>query len=74
MFLVQHPRLPRQDAEKLLDSGVSRNNEFKARFLREADLLAQLKHPNIVTLFDRGEYEGRLQASRLHWPEKYRFP
>ena len=60
VFLVQHPRLPRQDALKLLDTGVSRNDDFKARFQREADLLAQLSHPNIVTLHDRGEFEGRL--------------
>ena len=60
VFLVQHPRLPRQDALKLLDSGVSRNDDFKTRFQREADLLAQLSHPNIVTLHDRGEFEGRL--------------
>jgi serine/threonine protein kinase len=60
VFLVQHPRLPRQDALKLLDSGVSRNDDFKARFQREADLLAQLYHPNIVTLHDRGEFEDRL--------------
>jgi serine/threonine protein kinase len=60
VFLVQHPRLPRQDALKLLDPGVSRNNDFKVRFQREADLLAQLSHPNIVTLHDRGEFEGRL--------------
>lgn len=60
VFLVQHPRLPRRDALKLLDAGVSRNDDFKARFQREADLLAQLSHPNIVTLHDRGEFEGRL--------------
>ncbi|SHX67825.1 serine/threonine protein kinase [Mycobacteroides abscessus subsp. abscessus] len=60
VFLVQHPRLPRQDALKLLDAGVSRNGDFKVRFQREADLLAQLSHPNIVTLHDRGEFEGRL--------------
>ncbi|WP_307856903.1 protein kinase domain-containing protein [Mycolicibacter acidiphilus] len=60
VFLVQHPRLPRQDALKLLDAGVSRNDDFKVRFQREADLLAQLNHPNIVTLHDRGEFEGRL--------------
>ena len=60
VFLVQHPRLPRQDALKLLDTGVSRNDDFKARFQREADLLAQLSHPNIVTLHDRGEFEDRL--------------
>ncbi|MET9327125.1 serine/threonine-protein kinase [Tsukamurella sp. NPDC003166] len=60
VFLVEHPRLPRQDALKLLDAGVSRNDDFKARFQREADLLAQLSHPNIVTLYDRGEFEDRL--------------
>ncbi|RDH13564.1 serine/threonine-protein kinase [Tsukamurella pulmonis] len=60
VFLVQHPRLPRQDALKLLDAGVSRNDDFKARFQREADLLAQLSHPNIVTLYDRGQFEDRL--------------
>jgi serine/threonine protein kinase len=60
VFLVQHPRLPRQDALKLLDAGVSRNDDFKAPFQREADLLAQLSHPNIVTLYDRGEFEDRL--------------
>ncbi|ORX04678.1 hypothetical protein AWC30_09780 [Mycolicibacillus trivialis] len=42
VFLVQHPRLPRYDALKLLDAGVSRNDDFKARFQHEADLLAQL--------------------------------
>ena len=57
---MQHPRLPRRDALKLLDAGVSRSDDFKARFQREADLLAQLSHPNIVTLHDRGEFEDRL--------------
>ncbi|NLG47268.1 serine/threonine-protein kinase [Gordonia sp. (in: high G+C Gram-positive bacteria)] len=60
VYLVEHPRLPRRDALKLLDAGVSRNDDFQARFQREADLLAQLSHPNIVTLHDRGEHQGRL--------------
>ena len=60
VFLVTHPRLPRHDALKLLDAGVSRNDDFKVRFQREADMLAQLSHPNIVTLHDRGEFDGRL--------------
>jgi serine/threonine protein kinase len=47
VFLVQHPRLPRLVAMKLLDPGVWRNGEFKARFLREADLLAQLSQSRI---------------------------
>jgi len=60
VFLVQHPRLPRRDALKLLDAGVSRDQEFRIRFNREADILAQLRHPNIITVYDRGEFNGRL--------------
>ena len=68
VYLVQHPRLPRQDALKLLDLGVSRNDEFKARFVREADLLSGLSHPNIVTVYDRGEYLGRLWLAMEYVP------
>ncbi len=60
VYLVQHPRLPRRDALKLLDVRVSRNDDFAARFQREADLLAPLSHQNIVHLYDRGLFEGRL--------------
>ncbi|MDF0531391.1 serine/threonine-protein kinase [Tsukamurella sp. 8F] len=60
VFLVQHPRLPRRDALKLLDAGVSRNQDFAGRFQREADLLAPLSHQNIVHLYDRGVVDGRL--------------
>ncbi|WP_245537812.1 serine/threonine-protein kinase [Tsukamurella paurometabola] len=60
VFLVEHPRLPRQDALKLLHSSVSSNPQYKARFEREAYLLAQLNHRNIIHLYDRGEHDGRL--------------
>ena len=59
VYLVQHPRLPRYDALKLLDATFSRNEQFRNRFDREADFLARLHHPNIITVFDRGEHEGR---------------
>ncbi len=60
VFLVAHPRLPRQDALKLLHTSVSSNPQYKARFEREAYLLAQLNHRNIIHLYDRGEFDGRL--------------
>lgn len=62
VFLVQHPRLPRQDPLKLLNAGVSRIDDFKARFQREADLLAQLSHQNIVTVHDRGESRAGIRS------------
>lgn len=63
VYLVEHPRLPRLDALKLLDAGVSRNQQFRARFTPQADLLARLRHPNIITVYDRGEFEGRMWLS-----------
>src|SRR5262249_43177201 len=34
---------------------LSHDAQFRARFLREADVAATLDHPNIVTVYDRGE-------------------
>jgi DNA-binding beta-propeller fold protein YncE len=68
VYLVQHPRLPRQDALKLLDASVGWSQQFQSRFKREADLLAPLRHPNIVTVYDRGEFEGRLWLSMEYVP------
>ncbi|GAB2514638.1 serine/threonine-protein kinase [Nocardia heshunensis] len=59
VYLARHPRLPRLDAVKVLSaSGV--DDEFRGRFLREAELASRLRHPNVVTIYDRGEFEGRL--------------
>ncbi len=63
VYLAQHPRLPRQDALKLLTGDVSANPSFRERFLREADLASTLWHPHIVGVHDRGEHEGQLWIS-----------
>ncbi len=60
VYLADHPRLPRQDALKILRAEMSADQDFRQRFTREADLVAALSHPNIVTVFDRGETDGRL--------------
>lgn len=60
VYLVQHPRLPRQDALKILRPEFSRDASFRARFIREADLAAGLRHPHIVGIHDRGEHDGQL--------------
>ncbi|MEV0030795.1 protein kinase [Nocardia sp. NPDC050793] len=54
VYLARHPRLPRWTALKLLNRELFFDTEIRARFEREADLVAQLDHPNIVTVFDRG--------------------
>ncbi|MFI1237164.1 serine/threonine-protein kinase [Nocardia salmonicida] len=63
VYLARHPRLPRQTALKLLNPELFADNEIRARFVREADLAAQLEHPNIVTVYDRGIDDGRLWIS-----------
>jgi serine/threonine-protein kinase len=60
VYLAEHPRLPRQDALKILRAEISADSGFRQRFIREADSVAALSHPNIVTVFDRGETDGRL--------------
>lgn len=60
VYLVQHPRLPRQEALKVLRPDVSSDPSFRERFTREADLAAGLRHPHIVGIHDRGEYDGQL--------------
>lgn len=63
VYAARHPRLPRLIALKLLNEELFSDNELRARFEREADLVAQLDHPNIVTVFDRGVEDGRLWIS-----------
>jgi serine/threonine-protein kinase len=60
VYLVRHPRLPRQDALKVLRPDLSSDASFRDRFIREADLAAGLRHPHIVGIHDRGEYNGQL--------------
>src|SRR6476620_11335448 len=60
VYLVQHPRLPRREALKILPPNVSADPEYRQRFAREADIAASLWHPHIVAVHDRGEHDGQL--------------
>jgi len=60
VYLVQHPRLPRREALKVLSSAVSHDEEYRQRFGQEAEMVATLRHPHIVTIYDRGEADGKL--------------
>jgi eukaryotic-like serine/threonine-protein kinase len=51
--------LERNVAIKVLHEHVGRDAEQVERFRREARAVAQLSHPNIVTVIDRGERDGR---------------
>ena len=51
--------LERNVALKVLHQQYNEDEEFVERFKREARSVAQLQHPNIVTVIDRGEEDGR---------------
>lgn len=60
VYLVRNPDLPRSEALKVLATELSRDPDFRARFIREADVAAGLDHPNIVSVHQRGQFEGQL--------------
>ncbi len=66
VYLAAHPRLPREDALKVLPPELTADAEFRARFLSEADLAAGLSHPHIVRVHDRGEEDGHFWISMAH--------
>ena len=51
--------LERHVAIKILHEHYSRDSDYVERFRREARAAAKLSHPNIVTVIDRGEADGR---------------
>ncbi|MDT5080369.1 MAG: serine/threonine protein kinase, bacterial [Mycobacterium sp.] len=60
VYLIDHPRLPRREALKILPAALTADDEFRQRFNREANIAADLWHPHIVAVHDRGESNGQL--------------
>jgi predicted Ser/Thr protein kinase/pimeloyl-ACP methyl ester carboxylesterase len=58
VFLAQDLTLDRQVALKFLLPEWSAQEEYRKRFLREAQTLASLEHPNIISVYEVSEHEG----------------
>jgi serine/threonine-protein kinase len=59
VFKAHDRLLDRNVALKILHQHYTEDEEYLERFRREARSVAQLSHPNIVTVIDRGEADGR---------------
>ena len=69
VYRAQNPTLPRRDALKVLSAELSRDPGFRERFVREADIAAVLLHPNIVSVYGRGETDsGQLWIAMQYVP------
>jgi tRNA A-37 threonylcarbamoyl transferase component Bud32 len=58
VYKARQPRLNRFVALKILAREKEKDPRFAERFTREAQSLARLNHPNIVTVYDFGETNG----------------
>jgi serine/threonine-protein kinase len=58
VYLAEDQELGRRVAIKILDDRHAGDEQFIERFRREAKNAASLSHPNIVSIYDRGEAEG----------------
>jgi eukaryotic-like serine/threonine-protein kinase len=58
VWCAEDLQLGRKVALKLLRQRFAEDQEFVERFRREASSAAGLQHPNVVSVYDRGEWEG----------------
>jgi beta-lactam-binding protein with PASTA domain/predicted Ser/Thr protein kinase len=58
VYLAEDQELGRRVAIKILNDRHANDDQFVERFRREAKNAAGLSHPNIVSIYDRGEAEG----------------
>ncbi|HKU57356.1 MAG TPA: protein kinase [Gaiellaceae bacterium] len=59
VFRARDRQLERRVAIKILHEHYATDPEYLERFRREARAVARLSHPNIVTVIDRGDDNGR---------------
>ena len=58
VWAAEDTELGRQVALKMLHSRLAADQDFVERFRREASAAAGLQHPNVVSVYDRGESQG----------------
>ncbi|HSE55588.1 MAG TPA: Stk1 family PASTA domain-containing Ser/Thr kinase [Nocardioidaceae bacterium] len=61
-------RLDRVCALKVMHTGLGDDDDFAARFVREARSAARLSHPNVVAVFDQGDDHGTVFLAMEYIP------
>src|SRR5436309_2825675 len=68
VFLAEDEQLGRKVALKLLYQRFAEDPGFVERFRREAQAAAGLQHPNVVSVYDRGAYDGTYYIAMEYLP------
>jgi serine/threonine-protein kinase len=63
VYMAEDQQLGRRVALKVLHRRFAEDEQFVERFRREASSAAGLSHPNVVAIFDRGEWDGTYYIS-----------
>lgn len=59
VYRAQHTMISRHFAVKVLFGTVATDDKARERFKHEAEAISRLDHPNLVSISDYGEWEGR---------------
>src|SRR4051795_9839574 len=68
VYMTEDQQLGRKVALKLLHRRFSEDPGFVERFRREAQAAAGLQHPNVVGVYDRGDFDGTYYIAMEYLP------
>jgi len=68
VYCAEDQQLGRKVALKLLHHRFAEDAEFVERFRREASAAASLQHPNVVGVYDRGQWDGTSYIAMEYLP------
>ncbi len=67
VYKARDTRLDRTVAVKILPAHLSRSEEVRQRFEREAKTISSLSHPHICALYDVGNHDGTEYRHGSSW-------